>query len=100
MRQEFRKQLTKLRKIQDKVLRQQSKYQHSSMYLTAYDMGSNACMDVSCYRDPIDGGERENIRYSFWERPHYDEIPYQRMLDEINEFFGFKADDNEPLTEE
>ena len=97
MRREFHKQLTKLRKIQDNVLRQQAKYERCSMELNANDIGSNTVMRVTCFRYIDKNEEPEMKTWRLWERPHYYEIPYQRMLDEINEFFGFE---NEPLTEE
>ena len=100
MRREFHKQLTKLRKIQDNVLRQQAKYERCSMDLIAHDIGSNTVMRVNCYRYAGKSEDPEMKTWKLWERPHHDEIPYQRMLDEINEFFSFKTVKDEPLTEE
>lgn len=94
MRREFHKQLTKLRKIQDRTLRQQSKYDGASMYIISSDLGSNACINVRVYRNDPNG--KENLKmYTIWEKPHYNEIPYQRILDEINVFFGFAEDEKQ-----
>ena len=95
MRREFHKQLTKLRKIQDKVLRQQSKHDGASMYIIASDNGSNASVFIRCYREDGKGENGNSLYFDFWNAPHYNEIPYQRMLDEINGFFGFTAKEEE-----
>lgn len=95
MRREFHKQLTKLRKIQDKVLRQQSKHDNASMYIISQDMGSNVAVCVRVYRSNGKSDDGNAKYYDFWEKPHYNEIPYQRILDEINLFFGFAEDEKQ-----
>ena len=84
MRQEFRKQLTRLRKIQDKVIN--SGDERISMYVMASPLSTNACVTIECFNV---GNEKAHISYMIWNDPHRDECAYDEMLRCINEFYGF-----------
>lgn len=89
MRQEFRKQLTKLRKIQDRVMRgENGKGKHNSIEIACYNENTGVRINVSCFRTNDNAAYGCDLLRVMLRQDEPSEKPFEEIYREIQEFMG------------
>jgi hypothetical protein len=87
MRRELRKQLTRLRRIQDDILRKKSTVEEPSLRIECiFDVYAYA--NVRCFKSNKHASYGlDTLSFTIREHPHMDEVDYEEMINQIKEFF-------------